>query len=63
MWQPVSHEGPLPVRSAFCIWRGCHANPAAETMPLLRIAAAELLNTVYEQEPYYIPYHNGSTPT
>ena len=53
MRQRVSHEGPLPVRSAYCIRHGWPANPAPETMHLLWIPGAELLKTVYGQEPYH----------
>src|ERR1035441_8985771 len=34
-------KGSLPVHSAFCIRQCCHACPAPESMPLLRIAGAE----------------------
>jgi len=53
MRQCVSHEGSLPVHSAFCIRQRWHAHPATESMPLLWTTGAQLLNTVYEQEPHH----------
>ena len=41
MWQRVSHEGSLPVHSAVCLRHRRHANPAPESMSLLRNGVPE----------------------
>lgn len=48
-----SREGSLPVHSTFCKWQRWHANPTPESIPLLRIAGAQLLDAIHEQEPYH----------
>lgn len=53
MRQCVSLKGILPFHSAFRIRQSWHARPTTQSMPMLRIAGAELLNIVYEQEPHH----------
>src|SRR5665213_2003418 len=53
MRQCVSLKGILPFHSAFHIRQSWHARPTTQSMPMLRIAGAELLNIVYEQEPHH----------
>jgi hypothetical protein len=53
MLQCVSLKGILPFHSAFRIRQSWHACPTTQSMPMLRIAGAELLNIVYEQEPHH----------
>jgi hypothetical protein len=49
MWRRVSHEGLLPVHSSVCLRHRWQANPAPESLLLLRIASEQLLNAVTER--------------